>query len=89
MAEEDSNHRVTNAILKRDLEHLLSEFKEFTAEIKENNRDHEARIRTLEGNQRSIMTRQDNIDTRVKAWSITNSVAAAVAAVLAAIGLRQ
>lgn len=89
MAEEEGNHRVTNAILKRDLEHLISEFKDLSGYMKECNKDHENRIRTLEGNQRAIMTRQDTINTRVNAWSVTNSIAAAIAAALAAIGLRQ
>jgi len=84
-----SNQRVTNALLKKDIDHLTELVRDFRDEIRSCNDDHESRIRTLEGNQRSILTLIENLDNRVKTWNITNSVGVVIAGVLAALGIRQ
>jgi len=87
--DEANNQRVTNALIKRDLDHLTEMGRDFRDEIRTCNDDHDGRIRALEGNQRSILTLIENLDSRVKTWNITNSVGVVIAGVLAALGIRQ
>ena len=86
---EQNNQRVTNAILRRDLEHLTGMVRDWRDEVRNCNIDQEARIRSLEGNQRSIVTSIEDLNVRVKAWNITNSAGVIIAGVLAAFGIRQ
>ena len=87
--ESNGNQRVTNAIIKRDIEHLTSQVNRFTDEVRKCNEDQEQRIRTLEGNQRSILAIIDNLEKRVNTWNITNSIGVVVAGVLAALGIQK
>jgi len=87
--DEANNQRVTNALIKRDLDHLTELVRDYRDEVRTCNEDHEKRIRTLEGNQRSILTLIENLDNRVKTWNLTNSVGVVIAGVLAALGIRQ
>jgi len=83
------NQRVTNALIKKDIDHLTEIMRDTRDEIRICNKDYEERIRALEGNQRSILTLIENLDSRVKTWNITNSVGVVIAGVLAALGIRQ
>lgn len=80
---------VTNAILQVELEHQTELLEKVWDEMKQANEDHEARLRFLEGNQRSIITTLESLEKRINSWSIINSLGVVVASALATIGLRQ
>ena len=91
-----TNQRVTNAIIHSEIKYLTKVVESVESQQKNlntlqmaSNIDHENRLRNLEGNQRSLITSIDNLNSRVKAWNLTNSIGVIAAGILAAFGIRQ
>jgi uncharacterized coiled-coil DUF342 family protein len=85
-----NNQRVTNAVLKKDIEYLTEKVKEYRDETRESTKEFRERIGEVELNQKTLIERVDNVCSNMKKWDIGNTVGVA-GAYLAAIffGPRQ
>lgn len=81
-ASHSSNQRVTNAIIKKDVEHLTDMFRDFRTEVRDSNKIQNGKIRELE-------IAQTTIKAQVRNWNGLNSIGVMVAGVLGALGIKQ
>lgn len=77
-----SNQRVTNAIIKKDIEHLTDAFRDFRTEVRDSNKLQNRKIHDLE-------IAQTTIKAQVRNWNGLNSIGVMVAGVLGALGIKQ
>jgi hypothetical protein len=77
-----TNQRVTNAIIKKDVEHRTDMFRDFRTEVRDSNKLQNGKIHDLE-------IAQTTIRAQVRNWNGLNSLGVLVASALGALGIKQ
>ncbi len=90
----NANGRITLAIVVDRIDHLTQQIDRLANRVDEHARWDEERVHCVEAEQNKLETEQarqderlEHVETSVRSWNIINSIGAAVAVVLAAIGI--